>query len=248
MKLFLIVLAVLGGILLLLGLLVFFGRAKVRIRFRKELRVTLYVCGVPIPIGKEKKEKPKKKNLSRCRNPEQVLRRELKRQKKAAKKAEKREQQKKNRKLKKAERKRQHEKSTSSLRLMENLELILQILKTLRKETKGRIGLRIRAMQIRIGTEDAAKTAILYGTVLQSASFLLGWIDTHFKRVPNRDGELEVVPDYLSGTTSANIDLECSMYLSQILMLAVKLLSTHQSTKKRLLKRARTRHTPSKKF
>ncbi|MBE6600961.1 MAG: DUF2953 domain-containing protein [Ruminococcaceae bacterium] len=243
-----IILAVLGGILLLLGLLLAFGRAKLRIRYRENLRITVYICGIPIPIRTKKKEEKKKKNLSRCRNPERVLRRELRRQKKAAQRAHTRAERKKVRALQKKKRAQQHGQSKSSpLRLIENLELILQLLKTLRKETKGQIRLRIRAMQIHVGTEDAAKTAILYGTVLQSASFLLGWIDTHFKRVPSREGELEISPDYLSGATSANIDIECSLYVSKLISLALKLLTTHQSTRKKIL-RARVKKARSKKI
>ena len=80
-----IFLGVFFGLLLLISLLFFFGKAGIRIRYDGKIRITAYVLSVPIVlIGKEQKEPPAK-DLARCKNPERVLKKELKKQKKAAK-------------------------------------------------------------------------------------------------------------------------------------------------------------------
>ena len=159
MKVFLIVLAVLAGIILLVALLLFFGRARIRIRYHERLRVVAYVCGIPIPILSNKEKPIKQKNLSRCRNPERVLKKELKKRKKAAQKLAKKALKKKQKAAERSIRKKQHKSLQPKVGLAENLEMILTILKAVRDGTRGKILVRIRKMQIRVATADAAKTA-----------------------------------------------------------------------------------------
>jgi len=234
-----IVLGVLFGLIVLLPLLFFFGKAGVRIRYDGKLRVTAYVFAIPISvIGKEEK-KNAPKNLSRCKNPERVLKKELKKQKKAAKKAYQKALAKKKRVVEHALQKQREKANQPSLGIHDHLGIILELLKVLRSKTRGKIRVRIRKIKIRIATEDAAKTAILYGVVLQSASYLLEWINRRFCTVWRKHDELEITPDYLETTSSANVDIYCAMNVFQITLLAVNLLNTHQNETDKALRRAK---------
>ena len=85
-----IILAVLGGILLLTLLLLFFGSARIHIICCEKLKVVAWICGVPITLfsNESKAKKKKSKKLPRCRNPEAALKKELRRRASEEKKAE----------------------------------------------------------------------------------------------------------------------------------------------------------------
>ena len=235
-----IVLGVLLGLILLVCLVCFFGKARVRIRYDRELRVIAYIFGIPFySIGEDKEPKRKKKNLSRCRNPERALQKELKRQKKAMKKAYRKALNKKKKTAKLALEKKRLRQDAPSLGIKVELEIILELLKTLRDYTKGKIFIRVRRMKIRIATEDAAKTAILYGAVLQSATCILEVIDQYFNPIHRKDGDMEIFPDYLATASEATINIECSMRLVQFLDLLINLQEAHETATARAVRRVR---------
>lgn len=233
----LIVLTVLGGLLLLLLLLLLLGHARVRIRCPgKALRVTLSVCGIPFTLLSDaEKEIPDPKDLE---HPEALLRRERRRQRRAEKRAEKKRLRAKEKAAKRAEQKRTQRKDQPSPNLKEKLEMILALLQLLYRETGGKLRLRVRRLHLWVGTDDAAKTAILYGAVLQSATYLLQWIDTHLLRIDRRDGAMTVEPDFVSGKCHADIDLTCSIRLYTALVIGVRMLLAFQREKAAAMRKA----------
>ncbi|MBQ8309810.1 MAG: DUF2953 domain-containing protein [Clostridia bacterium] len=218
-----IVLWIILAILALLVLLILFGSAKVHIVCREKLRIAVSVLGIRFTLisDKEKKEKPKKE-LETCHNPDKVLKKELKRQMKAAKKAEK----KRLKALKKAEKKKALAASgkRATPNLKENLEMILALLKKLYAETRGNIKIRFRRMHIYVGSNDAAKTAILYGVIVQSVSYILNLVEEKFTHVKRRDGDVTVEPDYTSAQCSADIDLICTVKIRRAISMALSML------------------------
>lgn len=233
----LIVLTVLGGLLLLLLLLLLLGHARVRIRCPgKALRVTLSVCGIPFTLLSDaEKEIPDPKDLE---HPEALLRRERRRQRRAEKRAEKKRLRAKEKAAKRAEQKRTQRNDQPSPNLKEKLEMILALLQLLYRETGGKLRLRVRRLHLWVGTDDAAKTAILYGAVLQSATYLLQWIDTHLLRIDRRDGAMTVEPDFVSGKCHADIDLTCSIRLYTALVIGVRMLLAFQREKAAAMRKA----------
>ena len=233
----LIVLTVLGGLLLLLLLLLLLGHARVRIRCPgKALRVTLSVCGIPFTLLSDaEKEIPDPKDLE---HPEALLRRERRRQRRAEKRAEKKRLRAREKAAKRAEQKRAREKGQPTPNLKEKLEMILALLKLLYRETGGKLRLRVRRLHLWVGTDDAAKTAILYGAVLQSATYLLQWIDTHLLRIDRREGAMTVEPDFVSGKCHADIDLTCSIRLYTALVIGVRMLLAFQREKATAMRKA----------
>lgn len=233
----LIVLTVLGGLLLLLLLLLLLGHARVRIRCPgKALRVTLSVCGIPFTLLSDaEKEIPDPKDLE---HPEALLRRERRRQRRAEKRAEKKRLRAREKAAKKAEQKRTQRNDQPSPNLKEKLEMILALLQLLYRETGGKLRLRVRRLHLWVGTDDAAKTAILYGAVLQSATYLLQWIDTHLLRIDRREGAMTVEPDFVSGKCHADIDLTCSIRLYTALVIGVRMLLAFQREKATAMRKA----------
>lgn len=242
-----IVLGVLLGLILLVCFVCFLGKARVRIRYDKDFRVIVYVCGIPIyTIGGDEKPKRKKKNLSRCRNPERILKKELRRQKKSARKNYQKELKKKKSTAKLALQKKHLRENAPSLGFKAELEIILELLKTLRDYTKGRILIRVRQMKIRIATEDAAKTALLYGVVVQNAACILELIDQSFNPIHRKDGDMEIFPDYLATKSEAKIKIDCSMRVIRFLELVINLQKTHETATEKAVQKVRKQELAEK--
>ena len=76
-----IVLWIILAILALLAAILLFGRVGIRITYRETLKVVLSVCGIRHPVYPEKEPRKRPvRDLSKCRNPDAVLQRELKKQ------------------------------------------------------------------------------------------------------------------------------------------------------------------------
>ncbi len=240
-----IILSVLGALLLLVILLLLFGNAKIHIVCREKLRVVASICGVRFTlISDKKKEKKKKKSKEppRCRNPKNILKKELRQKEREAKKAEKKRlRAEKKAKKKKAKRAGVPAEYCPTPNLKENLEMILALLKRLYRETRGKIGIHFRKMYIRVATDDAAKTALLYATILQSATLLLNFVEEKFNHVKRKDGAMEITPDYLASTCQADIDLICSVKIRRALVIALRMLNEYNYEKRRAYRKAALR-------
>ncbi len=249
-----ILLAVLLAILACLLLLILFGGVQIRIICQEKLRVVAGVWFLRFTLvsdEKKKKKEQKKQRLSDCKDPERALRRELKRRQKAAKKAEKKRLKAQKKAEKKAARKSRHAasgKKAPSPNLKENLDMILALLKKLYERTHGRVKLRVRRMHILVGTDDAAKTAITYGVILQSASYILNFIENHFTHIAYREGDISISPDYVSGHMSADIDIAASIKVRHALRLGIAMLMAYFKESRAAKQKAllRTLNTPDK--
>ncbi len=239
-----ITLSILAALLLIALLLFFLGHAKLRVVCRERLRVVAYICGIPLTLVSDKeKEQPEPPDLSSCRNPERALRKELKRQRKLAEKARKRRLRAQRKAAKRANRReKQHAKRpTATPNLKENLEMISALLRDVYRETHGKIRVKFRRMHIYVGSEDAAKTAILYGVILQSTAYLLEFADSHFLVSEHREGDMTVEADYSADTCHADIDIVCSARLFRALGMAWSIWDAYRREKALAAKKASLR-------
>ena len=232
-----IVLSIIAAVVALFVLLLIFGRAKIRIVSRDTVRVIVSVLGIRFTVFSNAKKKQKIKNLSRCRHPDRVLKKELRRRRKAAKAAQK--------KREKAMRKKQQKKGKAaalpSPNLKENLEMVLVLLKKIRALTRGKIALHLRALKISLGTGDAAKTAILYGVVSQSTAYALEWAQHNFSEVRYHGEDIQIIPAYTEEKSHAEVDICCSLYLSQVIGIGIRMLTAYREAHADRLKKARLR-------
>ena len=119
--------------------------------------------------------------------------------------------------------------------------MIAVLLKRLYCETRGKISIRFRKMYIRVGSDDAAKTALLYAGILQAVSLILNLVEEKFVHVKRKDGAMEITPDYLSTTCHADIDLICSVKIYRALVIALKMLSAYDKEKGKAYRKAALR-------
>ncbi len=236
------------AVVALLVLVILFGSVKVRIVCREKLRVVASVCGIRFTLVSDKEPKKKEpRNLSKCRNPEAVLRRELRRQQKEARRAERKRLKAEKKAAKKAKKKAlAAEKRVANPNLKENLEMILALLKKLYTVTRGKLRIRVRRMHITVGAEDAAKTAILYGVILQSASYILNFIEEKFNHIRRKAGEMSIEPDYISGKSHADIDIACSVKLRRLIAIGLGMLLSFNKERTRAYQKAAIREKNSR--
>ena len=240
----LIVLICIGGFFALLALLILFGSAKVRISYRTKPRVVVSVLGIPFTVLSDKEPEGAKTDLSRCRNPQRVLRRELKRQKRLAAKAEKKRQKAALKAAEKAKRKKEKKAQAAKVpspNLKENLDMILALLKRLYRVTRGKIGIHVKRLSVSVGTDDAAKTAILYGVAVSGIASITEFIERSFTHVKHKKGDMQVGVDYTSGKTRAEIDIICSIRFFRALGIGIKMLFAWRRERAKALRRARER-------
>lgn len=226
--------------LALLVLLLLLGVAKIHVVLDSEVKVVASVFGIRFTLFPSKKEARKQAPVE-CRNPEKTLRKERKLLAKQQKK-----EQKKRRKAKKEKASRGRTGMAVQTNLPEKLDMVLALLKELYAQTNGKIRIRVKAFHISVGTDDAAKTALLYGVVLQSVSCLVGWLDTSFNRLRHKDGEMSVTADYLSGKCHASIDIVCGVSLLRGCIILVRMLSAKEKQERIALKKAKKRLAKSK--
>ena len=76
-------------------------------------------------------------------------------------------------------------------------------------------------LQIALGGEDAAKTAITCGVVSQSVAYLLDWLDRNFKCSARVKSDVNVACDFASPVSTYRLALGARLRLWQILDIAI---------------------------
>ena len=238
------ILIILGVILITAVLLFFLGNASIRIVNQQDkLRVLISICGIQFTVYPDKKDKPQKpKNLAQCRNPEKVLKRELRRRQKAAEKAARKKIRDAKKAAKRAEKKIGIPKQYCPVpNLKENLEMVRELAKKLVRKTRGKVRVRINKLHIRVASNDAAHTALLYGVVIQLVSYLIGYVERNYTSIERHDGDLAVEPDYTTSECSASIDLLFTAKIWRAVIIIIEMVEAYDAEKKRTYRKAALR-------
>ncbi len=244
-----IVLWIVLAILALPILVILLGSVRVRIVYREKVKVQVGTCGINITVVSDKEKKEKKpKRLEKCKNPEKVLQRELKKQQKAAEKAAKkaalkRQKAKAKKELKKQKKEQQKAQAQEQPKgpkpnFKENVEMIIALLKKLYRVTKGAFHFHFRRMHVAVGTGDAAKTAVTYGVIVQSASYLLNFIESTFSHLKRRYGDMTIYPDYTASKTTVDIDIVCKIKIRKLISIGVGMALAFLKERSRAKKKA----------
>lgn len=185
-------LIIIGAILLAIALLLAL-RVRISIVLKDDISVTLHILCFKKRLFPRRKT-PKRKYLSKKRA-QKIARKEAK---KAAKEAIK-------------TKKGKHLLSSKKDRpLTEKIALVRAISAILIRKTHKHLRLHAARLHIRVATGDAAQTAVLYGVVCQSLSYLLALFDrvTRLKAVTP---DVSVTADYLAEKPSADVRLVFSL-------------------------------------
>ena len=92
--------------------------------------------------------------------------------------------------------------------LLWQIERITRLLQRIVDRLPGTLTLRARRIVVTVSTDDAAKTALLYGAISAAMSGLIEFVDRSVARVKCRGrDEVTVKADFVGGKTKADVDL-----------------------------------------
>ncbi|MBQ8207683.1 MAG: DUF2953 domain-containing protein [Clostridia bacterium] len=198
------------GILLFLTLILF-----IRIRFiidfhGEDICLTLKILGIPIRLM-PKKEKRQRIRLSdySYKAIQRQRKKEEKKNAKAALKAEKRS-------AKKAK-----EPPKEKQPLSDTISLIAELVKYLLGKFLGHLRIDVTEIKIAVGSEDAARTAIMYGIINQAAAALLDILGAITNVKKNRKNEIAVYADFTSEKIKADINIGFSLRIGHVFSIAI---------------------------
>jgi hypothetical protein len=115
--------------------------------------------------------------------------------------------------------------------ILEKLDSLQKLLSVLLKNTFGHLKIRASRIQIRVGTTDAASTAILFGAVNQAIILVIEALDRFGKLTSKKQDVIEVVPDFLAEKTTTDIRIDFSLKIWQILDIALKTFVSYTESK-----------------
>lgn len=101
------------------------------------------------------------------------------------------------------------------------VKLLIEIAKKVLEKTWRYIRIKTECYDITVGTDDAAKTALIYGGVSQATSYLFTLLDetAHFR--VKRKAPVNVGVDFLSAETRANVQMDFCLRLWHILSIGL---------------------------
>ena len=200
-------LIVVGAILLLLLALLLL-RIKLCITYREDVALTARALGIRVRLF------PRRKKIKwRRYSP------------KKAKKISDKKEKKQLTKLAKKEKKKARRKAKPKLPFRQRLQTINDKVRFVRvllaaviRKTHRHLRLQTARLHIRVASDDAAKTAILYGAVCQSVAYLLAALDSVTK-LKSTTTQVSVEPDFLSERSSADVKIVLSVRVFGALMI-----------------------------
>ncbi len=102
-------------------------------------------------------------------------------------------------------------------------ELIKDFLAKTYNSVRRGLTVKIKSINVVVGTDDAAKTAIAYGVISQSVAYLLQFLDSIAKVSKTKSSKISVTSDFLSDQTDFDFNIDISWKLWRALFI---LLST----------------------
>lgn len=204
-----IVIKILGIILAALLVLLcaaLFLPLKLKVRLKKlpdadsEPSVTAVVGFIPLHILPKKKKKIKLRQFSK-KNFEKMTR-------KSAEKT-----QKSSTSVKKTDGRGKNMKDVLPGKIGETLELVLDLV----DRFAGHLKCNIKALRISVGTEDPARTALIYAGVGTAVQAILEILDNKTVLTVSSPSDVGVTSDFVSGEFSADIDITLSILVKNLL-------------------------------
>ncbi len=208
-------------------------KVRVIIEYREDVALTVKLYGLPIhilPIKKRRvkpmtaKEAAKIRERRRKAEEKKRLKAEEKRKAKAEKKrkaAEKKRRENASPEAKRKARAAKKRKKAESATLEENLDLVKKLVTFFFSTLFRHLCIDVTRIHIIIGTDEASKTAILYGVTVQAVAYILALLG----KVTNLHGlqkqDVYVDTDFLSEETKVDLKIAFSIRLWHVLHLAL---------------------------
>lgn len=109
------------------------------------------------------------------------------------------------------------DKKIEQLSLRDELRLVRALLQTVVRRRKKWLRLHAARLHVRVATGDAATTAVLYGVVCQSLSYLLALLDG-IARVKAREPEVSVIADFEGERPSLDVKIVLALRVIDVLL------------------------------
>ncbi len=179
-------------------------RGRVVVEYGETLSVRVTILGVTLFCRPKKKKKVNVDDYT-PRKLARLRRREAAKQARRAKKQ-----------AKKNQRKQKKQQSASPAPekkkgLVDNLGVIRQLLTVVFSRFTHHVKLRATRIIIKVATDDAAKTAILFGAVNQAVAAIIEILDSAGKLQGLKSSRILVAPDFTAEKTSADIHIVLSL-------------------------------------
>ena len=190
-------------------ILVFFPigciRAHVFLHVRENFDVYVKVLFIKIKVFTTKKVEPPDPELDLP--PKKAKKKKQKKAKKPEKKKEKKS--------------KDEEKPKKKLAITEILYMVKKLIVTIFKKLKKYLRVRVHDFSVCVATGDAAKTAIMFGAVCGSCSLIFEILESAVDFKIKDGAEIGARCDYLSEKTQANIGVDISITVGQVVKLAL---------------------------
>ena len=116
--------------------------------------------------------------------------------------------------------------------LLRTLKMVCRIVRRLHKRFHKHLRLTLNRVVVKVGTDDAAKTAIYYGVASSAFSYLVTLIDNLFTVKTKRSSDLRLEPDFLGGAITYDVQIEFSIRLYAVVKLALHALFSYLRERK----------------
>lgn len=206
-------------------------RAKVTLEINEIFSLWVSFLGMKFKLLPKK---PKKYNI-RDYTPKKIARRDAKAAKRAAKKAEADAKKKAGKAAKKRKKKALKNKMTGAEKraaraekrskippVTDMLDLFLEVIQLLTSNFAKRFHFHVLRIRIKVGSEDAAKTALLCSGISIALEPLLIFIDRNSNLHGMKNADIDVSPDYLSEEIKYDVKIAFSMSLGSLIYVLLR--------------------------
>lgn len=218
-----IILLILAAIILLITLIMFI-RAKIVLTYNGDLSVTLKILFLKFDLHPRSLSEINVKDYTK----KKIEKRRLKARKKAKKKA-----------LKKAKKEEKKTAGGGKKKKKYTFSDILTLVSTVKEIVSALVGsffgylrVEVARLDIVVATDDAAKTAIVYGAVYQAVSYILAIFDKITTVKYEKNSYVSVRADFLREKFYADINVTFSLRVGQLIKILIKTAYRYLKNKK----------------
>ena len=107
--------------------------------------------------------------------------------------------------------------------IVNQLKLLIYIVKKIYKKLFNKLRIDVKYINITVASDNAAKTAVLYGIVYQSVDYLLAFINENTRIKQKKAEDICITTNYLTDKTIFDINLVFSMSVFSLLDIGMKM-------------------------
>ena len=230
-EIILCIVAVIAAIIVAIPVIIFTVRVKITVEANDSFKLWISFLGIRYTIFPKKQKKYKISNYTKKKIAERDRKAEEARKKKAEAKAKKKADRLANKRKKKAmdqklsakqKRAQLREQLSKWPRLDDSADLLITVLDKFFTSFGERSHFHVARIRIAVGSDNAARTALLTTVIDSSIDPLLFFIDRHSNLHITRNADICVYPDFLSEKIKYDVKLAFSMSLGSFLITVIK--------------------------